>query len=232
MSVDADWYPDALDERAAFHLNLKNNLPQFKVKYNISDDVMKSVDDDAAWIVHWAAKQVEADLLAKQLTGYIRTISGNKEDVDAPAAIQFSLTGTAPDEVPPGIEARVRALRREIKNKSNYSAADGQLLGFERAPQAAPDFSQMFPEINLRTLSNYVLEALFSKKGMDAVRFEYRRKGGAWQALGDKATSPATLNIVPQTAGEAEQIEIRAIFLKKYETVGVYSPIYSIVIAP
>ena len=104
-----DWYPDALAERAAFHTNLKNNLPAFKTKYGISDATLASVEADAAWIVHWAEKQPEADLLSKQLTKYIATIGGNKTDVDAPAPIDFTLSGTAPAEVPPGIEARTRS---------------------------------------------------------------------------------------------------------------------------
>ena len=39
-------------------------------------------------------------------------------------------------------------------------------------------------------------------------------------------------NIVPTNAGEAEQIEIRAIFIEKNQNFGNYSPIYTAIIQP
>ena len=39
-------------------------------------------------------------------------------------------------------------------------------------------------------------------------------------------------NIVPTNAGEAEQIEIRAVFIEKNQNFGIFSPIYTVVIQP
>lgn len=233
MSEDRDWYPQPLDERAAFHIKLDEQAADFAEKYDWDAATLASIHADRLWIEHAWQRRVEFDAKSKQLTEYINTISGNKEDVDTPEPFVFSSKGGAPPpEVPPGIEFRTRALRRETVNRSNYAEADGELLGFERAASAARDSSEIAPEITLETLANYQLKAKFSKQNMDAVRFEYRYNGGNWTALTDAPASPATLSVPPQTPNEAAQIEIRAIFLRKYQPIGKYSPSYSAVIAP
>jgi len=232
MSDEKDWYPHPFDERAAFHINLDNNAGDLAAKYGWDAATLASIHADRVWMEGWWQRSVEANAIGKQMTRYIGIVSGNKTDVDAPETVNFKFSSAAPPEVPPGIEARTRALRRETVNKGNYSKADGLLLGFERAASVEKDFSEFIPQIILQTLANYQLKAEFFKQGMDAVRFEYRYKGGDWTPLVDAPASPAILTIPAQAAGEAAQIEIRAIFLRKYKVVGKYSPIYSAVIAP
>lgn len=232
MAEDRDWYPSGLQERADFHANLTNQADAFAAKYGWSAATLASIAADSTWINYWAPARLEFEQISKQITGYIATIKGNDSSLDPPAPIDLKLSSEAPPEVPPGIEFRTRALRRETVNSSKYAVADGLLLGFQRPEAPGGDLTELAPELTLRTLADFSVEATFSKKGTDAVRFEFRRKGGDWQPLGDKASSPATLEIPPQTAGQAEQVEIRAIFLKKYEPVGNYSAIYAIVIAP
>lgn len=232
MAEDRDWYPRSLDERADFHLNLANQADAFAAKYGWSAATVASIVADSTWYQYWAPGRAQIEQIGKQLTGYVATIKGNDPSLDPPAPIDFKLSEEAPPEVPPGIEFRTRALRRETVNSSNYAVADGLLLGFQKPEAPGNDLTELAPELSLRTLSNFQIEATFSKKGTDAVRFEFRRKGGEWQLLGDKASSPATLQIPPQTAGQAEQVEIRAIFLKKYAPIGNYSATYATVIAP
>lgn len=232
MAENRDWYPSSLDERADFHLNLANQAGAFAAKYGLSAGTLASIAADSAWYQFWAPSRAHIEQVGKQLTGYLATIKGNDPTLDPPATLIFELSGDPPAEVPPGIEFRTRALRRETVNSSNYAVADGLLLGFQRPEGAPGDLTELAPELALRTLADFSVEATFSKKGTDAVRFEFRRKGGEWQPLGDKASSPATLEIPPQTPGQAEQVEIRAIFLKKYAPVGNYSAIYAVVIAP
>jgi hypothetical protein len=57
----------------------------------------------------------------------------------------------------------------------------------------------MSPETSLRTLANFQLEATFKKLGMDALRFEFRYKGGNWQTAAVLLSSPGTFAVAPQT---------------------------------
>ena len=231
MLEDKDWYPGRLEDRVAWHARLDERARDFAAKYGWDADLLAAIRADRLWIEHWHNEQVEHEATGRQLTKYIHVIGGNKTDADVPQKPKFNNSDDAPPEVPPGIEARTRALRRETVGRTYYSEADGLALGFEKLPADEPDRSQLAPELKIKTLDNYRLEVAFSKQGMGAVRFEVRR-AGSWMPLGDKASSPAVLTVTPTTAGEAEKIELRAVFLKDYEPVGVYSPIYTALIAP
>ena len=88
------------------------------------------------------------------------------------------------------------------------------------------------PELHFRTLFDYQLEVTFAKKGMEGVRIEYRYKNGGWMQAIDTAQSPRVFKLTPQVAGAAEQVELRGMFLEKYQPVGDWSPVYTVLIAP
>ena len=81
-------------------------------------------------------------------------------------------------------------------------------------------------------MPNFVLEVEFRKYGLDGLRVEFRYKNGDWQLAATLMSSPGVFNIEPTTPGNAQQIEIRAIFLEKNQPYGSFSPIYTAVIAP
>ena len=59
--------------------------------------------------------------------------------------------------VAPGIEARFRALVKQIKSSKNYNAAIGQALGIEGAQQTPPDYTTLQPIIDATISGNTVL---------------------------------------------------------------------------
>ena len=64
-----------------------------------------------------------------------------------------------PDAVPavtPGIEARFRALVKQIKASPNYNVAIGDALGIEAAQQTPPDFTTLQPQIDITATGNRV----------------------------------------------------------------------------
>jgi hypothetical protein len=71
----------------------------------------------------------------------------------APAAPVFPPAVAA---VAPGIEARFRALVRQIKANGNYNAAMGEALGIEGAQQTGPDLTTIQPEIAVALSGNQV----------------------------------------------------------------------------
>jgi hypothetical protein len=228
-----DWYPSALDKRAEFHINLDNQAADFATKYGWKAEQLASIHADRVWYEYWYPAKLEIDAKNRQLTKYISTIGGNKTDVDAPATVDFTPSGAPPPEVAPGIEARTRELRRETVNKSVYAKADGVLLGFERAAAEGLNLSEYVADIaSVRQLTAYRLEAVFAKKGVDAYRFEGRLKGGEWFHISDESSSPAILQLPAQAGGAAAQIELRAVGMSKYKSVGQYSAIMVATIAP
>jgi hypothetical protein len=61
---------------------------------------------------------------------------------------------------------------------------------------------------------------------------EARHKGGEWTQAGFLLTSPGTFAVTPSPPGEAEQIEVRAFFIQKNNTVGNPSDAKAAFIAP
>lgn len=105
-------------------------------------------------------------------------------------------------------------------------------MGIEGAQDAAADPSTFTPDYTLKTLANFELEVSFRKLGMDALKFQFRYKGGDWQSAGFLVTSPGVLSIPPSTPGIGEQIEVRAVYIRKNDEVGNYSDAKSAFIAP
>lgn len=166
------------------------------------------------------------------MTDYVDGVRKGKLGLPALSNPVWNL-GTMPAAVPPGIHDRIREVANFIKSqKSIYTQADGELLGIITAEEAQLGEDQYIPELKLDVEPNYNLEADFRLLGTDALRVEYRLKGGEWQTAATLTSSPGAFHINPTTPGEAQTVEIRAIFIKKNQPYGQYSPIYSTVIKP
>ena len=71
--------------------------------------------------------------MKSQLTKYFNAIAKGTSSGGTFTAPVIAAPAAPPAEVEPDIEDFTRTLRREIVNRSNYTKADGELLGFERA---------------------------------------------------------------------------------------------------
>ena len=227
-----DYYPTNMDALAAWWANFIIQLTALAAKYGIDGTTVGDATKDNDWIQYWVQARHDADNLSQQLTKYFNSISGNDETLEPPAPINWVLQGGVPNERPPGIEFRVRKIARDIKNSMVYAVADGELLGIVSPPPAPLNFAGMTPEFTLETLVNFELKASFRKNGMDALKFEFRHKGGNWLPAGFLVTSPGTFAVMPTTPGTAEQIEVRAFYILKNDVVGNVSDTKTALIAP
>ncbi len=124
-------------------------------------------------------------------------------------------------------------VRESTAQKSVYIQNDGELLCINAPDETCLSHEVTAPELNLRTAPNYKLEIEFRKMGMEIqLRVETKQKGGDWQLATIITKSPATINIIPLAPGEAEQIEVRGVFLEKNLIFGNYSPTYNAVVQP
>jgi hypothetical protein len=80
-------------------------------------------------------------------------------DGGSPPATGTPVPPTLPAAVPavaPGIEARFRALVKQIKANPNYNTSIGEALGIEGAQQTPPDYTTLQPEIDATLDGNQV----------------------------------------------------------------------------
>lgn len=228
-----DYIPQNWAAFAVWFANFAVQLQGLAEKYNVPEPKVAQMILDNAWVQYWVEARNSAKQQEKQLSDYFTEMV--KGDLGAPQPSQpiWALPANPPQFVSPGISKRIREIAAGIKaQKSIYTQADGELLGIispEESGRLAEDYT---PELRLRSMSNFAVEVDFRKYGLDALRVEYRRKNGVWQSAAIFTNSPGIFNVVPNVAGDAEQIEVRAVFIVKNQIFGNYSPSYTIVIQP
>lgn len=227
-----DFIPSNWGAFAVWFANFVVQLNALGAKYSVAAAKITQLEADNEWVQFWADKQAIAKQQKKQLTDYVDGVRKGKLG-STPLSNPVWNLGAMPEIVPPGIHDRIREVANGIKSqKSIYTTADGQLLSILTPEEAGRAEQDYVPALKLDVESNYGLEADFRLFGTDALQVEYRFKGGEWKIAATLTSSPGLFNIVPTTPGEAQTIEIRAIFIVKNRFYGQYSPIYSTVIRP
>lgn len=228
-----EYLPTSWTNLAAWMANFAAQLPSVAGKYGLTANDIDAVQKDSQWIQYWVDAKTTAKQQEKQLTDFVDEITDGDYGAPTPTAPVWALPPTPPPVPPVGIKKRIREIVAGIKAKrSVYTLADGELLGIVSPEEAGRNETDYTPTLKIAPLRDYHLSFEFRREGLDAVRFEVKRKGGEWRLLGDAAISPTDFLVTPTTPGDAEQIEIRAVFLKQYQPFGSWSPIYTTTIAP
>jgi hypothetical protein len=226
----ADFYPQSMDGRNAWHANFAAQLPSFAVKYNIPAADTDYATAVAAWYAAWAQIRHLLDTYSQQVTKYFNTIAGADRGAEPPAKPNFDpIILLAPDPIP-GVERWVIDLATVIKRNAAYAPADGSAMGINPPVKLALSPDTLQPIIELSTRANFQVGVKFRKRGMSGIRLEYRHAGGDWIAAGNLITSPGHFDVAPAIAGQPEEIEVRAIYLTGNEPTGTYSDIGGVVI--
>lgn len=228
-----DYIPRNPAAFAVWFANFTVQLESIGGKYNVSGDTITNIVRDNNWVQYWVEARQTGKQQEKQLNDYWKDIIKGMLGAPQPSEPTWTLPPNQPVPVPPGIDKRIREVANFIKSqKSIYTIADGELLGIVTGEEAGKNPEDYTPELKLRSLANFALEAAFRLYGLDAIRIEYRHKNGNWQLATMLTSSPGVFNIVPQTAGTAEQIELRGVFIYKNVNFGNFSPIYTEIIQP
>lgn len=235
MPSTPDWYPASMDALMAwwvvFFDQLKNH--GFATKYGIDGTVMTKVETISDWFNYWVPLRHSEDAFSQALTKYFNTIAGTDPNAEPPSPPTFAPGGSPPAEVEPGVEEFVRALARSIKNSTIYAPADGEAMGIQTPVSAGIAPEDMKPSIKLTTREAFGVGVTFKRAGMSAIRLEYRHKGGgSWLPAGVLLTSPGAFTVAPQTPGEPEQIEVRAVYMQGNNNVGQWSSIEVAFVGP
>jgi hypothetical protein len=111
---------------------------------------------DADYFAYTVACQEICAQCAQQWTAWRDLIreGGTPPVSGMPAGAVFPTVVTA---VPPGIEARFRALVKQIKAHPAYNSGIGEALGIEGSVHTGPDFSILKPQLSLELSGGLVL---------------------------------------------------------------------------
>lgn len=119
-----------------------------------------------------------------------------------------------------------------IKALPGYTRAIGEdLMIVAVKPEERPE-GEVTPELKVKTSPGYSVEVSGSLQGFDAMRVEYIRNGSStWNIAAFLTKMSGEFTITPATPGEPESGRIRAVFIKKNNEYGNFSPEYPVTVS-
>ena len=145
---------------------------------------------------------------------------------------------TGPGFAPPpsgtftlGIVKQFFEIRDLIVASPGYTEAIGEDLGIVGAEQTNKPASDYTPQLKATTSAGYNVTISGSMQGMDALRVEYARKGGAFTPVAFLTNMPGGFQITPATPGQPESGHIRAVYIKKNAEYGNFSADYPVTVS-
>jgi hypothetical protein len=146
------------DNRFATQMQtFKAAIDKYSDTLGVSADQVASQRTDANYFSYVLDSQgSDAERRAAQWTAWKDIMRGDGSPPTAGAPAPPALPGAVPP-VAPGIEARFRALVKQVKAHANYNSAIGQALGIEGAAQTGPDLATVQPEITVEASGNTVV---------------------------------------------------------------------------
>lgn len=157
-------------------------------------------------------------------------LNGDPDSSATPQAPVFAVVG--PVTYPTGVVKRFARLRDQIVAAPGYTQAIGEDLGIVGAETSRPAPGSIVPELRAETSTGYWVNLSGSMQGMDALKVEYSRDGGAnFTTVTFLTNTPGGFQITPQNPNLPEKGMVRAIFVKRNEEIGQYSANYPVTVS-
>lgn len=228
---ERDFLPRNPEEFTAWHQNWTDRLPQFAVKYGITDDITQRTISENIWLQYWVQAKLEAEMQKQQVNDYYKDIAEGNEGDPEPQEPIFTLPPDKPTKIVlPGLRKRIKQTASFIKgNKAVYSKSDGEALGIVGAKiSPAPDSIQ--PVISAETQPFGYKYKLTVNKRFGATMYDIltRHKGEDTFTRTDSGSEKEMIVTVnPKTPGAIERLEIIVQLKRKGEDYGQpSSPVY------
>lgn len=228
------WFPKTRPQQLIMFTNVRAKIAGYEGILPLTDAQVKRIQliCDTFIAVYNFVEQTRAT--TQQLTDWqdlIFTGEGGTQGEAAPAAPAFTAP-TMPGGAFVGIFQEFRERRDDILSADNYTHGIGVDLMIVAPEGEDLDLNELVASARLTSLPGYKIRAEGSLQGMDAMRFDYQRKGAsAWLPVAFLTKLPAEFTITPQTAGEPETGVVRAVLLKNNQEVGQFSPLYPVTIS-
>lgn len=156
-------------------------------------------------------------------------LNGELEGTNAPAPPAFSSGGSPSYKV--GSLKLFFKLRARIVSSPGYTMAIGEDLGIVGVEGTARPASDVTPRLRATVVNGNTVSISGSLQGMDALRVEYSKTGGEFAAVAFLTKTPGGFQINTAAPNTPETGFIRAVFIKKNEEYGNFSPNYPVTVS-
>ncbi len=130
-----------------------------------------------------------------------------------------------------GVVTQFFALREQIVANNKYTLAMGEDLGIVGAEVTPTAPVNVTPSLKASVSMGNTVNLTGSMQGMDALRVEYAPKGGEFSTVAFLTKTPGGFQITPTNPSGAETGFVRAVFIKKNEQFGNFSPNYPVTVS-
>jgi hypothetical protein len=232
MTVPSNrWFPTTLQDRAAWYDNFNTQIQIVGLTVGLVAGDLANITKDNDNIQFLATAAVTLDAYVEAVRQY-RVIFTEGDVGDPMPAFPADVTFTLPLALPTGAFERLNDWVKRIRVAPAYTNEIGALLDIIPSTPGETPEAEVQPDLKISTETGYVVKAVGAMQGMDAIRFEYQRNGTTtWNIAAFLTNLPNEFTITPATPGQPESGRIRAIFIKKSEDFGSFSPDYPVTVS-
>ena len=211
--------------------NFANKVGNYAAKYGLTAAEVADMVAAALFFAYWTNYTNQYAEYQKKLTQYLAEL---RDGVPAGATSSVPpippVIGVAPPAVDPGIFKRAIAMVGVIKNRRNYTDADGKDLGIEGVDIPATDLINAKPVIVLRLVQGGKPEFVWSKGDFDGIDIWVDRGSGTWVFLATD-TYPNYIDMYTLPAnGQTALWKYKAIYRYGDDVVGNWSDVVSLAV--
>ena len=220
MIPSKNWFPQGLEERAAWFSNFATQFQDIAVSLGFVAADSTAVMNDNLLVQNLLEVQMLLDAYKDAVRQYRIVITEGSIGEPTPAFPPPLSYGIPNPAITTGIFERLDNIVKRIRVAPAYTPEVGALLGIIPSSPTPP--AELKPVIKASdSLGDYQYEVNVTRLGMPAFKVQIQRGGSmTWEDAGFATNNPATLSITPTTPDQPERIMVRAILLKNNEPVG------------
>ena len=221
------WLPHALPKQANLIYNFRAKIEGYAPPLGLSPA-------DVAEALALCETFLEAVALTEQSRSSMIALTAWRDEV------LFGPASSAPAPPPPvfpvapaaeftrGVMSQFLKLRDRIISAPGYSTTIGEDLGIIGPEISRPAPGSITPKLNATVSEGFRVNLTGSMQGMDALRVEYSRNGEDFKTVAFLTTTPGGFTISPANPNQPEKGLLRAVYIRKNEEIGNYSPIFPV----
>lgn len=230
MVTRSDWLPTRLSDLFTMFNNILGKIGNYELVLPLTAAQVTEIETIATnFIATFNFVDTSRSTMQSLTEWRDMLLEGEPVGDPLPAAPVFNNIGAVTGSR--GILPRFRELRELIVAQPGYTLAIGEDLMIVGAETTSTPEAEVAPSLKLTTATGYKVNVAGSMQGMDAMRVEYKRSGGSWITAAFLTKTPGEFTVTPQTPGDPESGHVRAVFTKKNEQFGNFSPEYPITVS-
>lgn len=225
------WFPLSLSKQAAFYGNFTKVFGEVAASLGFGSADVAQMEADNAVMQYLADTDIGLSAYKKSFNKFKESLTKGKK-TNQPVYLEY-IPLPEPPIVLPGMFDRLFHLSDRIVSAKGYTAVIGAQLKILPKQQEAIRPEDLLLKFTAKPIGGAQIEVRFKRGSTNGINLYIRRTGiEEWNDLGRFYKSPAIVNIPLLEAGKPEQIQLGGLYVIGNDSVGDFSDVKLLVIAP